>query len=132
MSKNVLVRDYMTQKPKVVSPDEDINVVFNKLNDSRIRQAPVVDNGKLVGIITDRDLRMALVDNSINPGLTVKNVMVEDPITISEETKIEEAAQIIIDKKINALPVVNNNHELKGVLTTTDIVSGFIDYCKNN
>ena len=122
------VKDFMTINPVTVSPGEDIKVVFNQLLDSKIRQAPVVENKKLVGIVTDRDIRMALIEDRSTPALTVKSVMSENPLAVTEDTTIEKAARIIIEKKYNALPVVDKNKQLLGILTTTDIIEGFIDH----
>lgn len=110
-----------------VAPGDDIKVVFSEFLDNEIRQAPVAELEKLVGIVTDRDLRMALIENKSTPALTVNSVMTKDPVSVTEDTTIEKAARIIIEKKYNALPVVNNENQLTGILTTTDIIKGFID-----
>ncbi|MGI9534425.1 MAG: CBS domain-containing protein [Thermodesulfobacteriota bacterium] len=124
----MLVKDFMTINPQIVSPEDDTKVVFNLLLDNKIRQAPVVDKKKLVGIVTDRDLRMALIEDRTTPALSIKSVMSMNPVTVGGDTTIEEAARIIIEKKYNALPVVNSNKELIGILTTSDIIEGFIDH----
>ncbi len=123
----MLVKNFMTVKPKVVSPEDNIKVVFNELLDSNIRQAPVIENDNLIGIITDRDIRMALVTEKPKLDLNVKNVMIQNPVTVSENMSIIDAASIIIEKKYNALPVVDNENRLTGILTTTDIIKGFIE-----
>ena len=123
----MLVKDFMTSNPMTVAPGDDIKVVFSEFLDNEIRQAPVAELEKLVGIVTDRDLRMALIENKSTPALTVNSVMTKDPVSVTEDTTIENAARIIIEKKYNALPVVNNENQLTGILTTTDIIKGFID-----
>lgn len=125
--KKLLVKDFMTSNPMTVAPSDDIKVVFSEFLDNEIRQAPVAELEKLVGIVTDRDLRMALIENKSTPALTVNSVMTKDPVSVTEDTTIEKAARIIIEKKYNALPVVNNENQLTGILTTTDIIKGFID-----
>ena len=125
--KKLLVKDFMTSNPMTVAPGDDIKVVFSEFLDNEIRQAPVAELEKLVGIVTDRDLRMALIENKSTPALTVNSVMTKDPVSVTEDTTIEKAARIIIEKKYNALPVVNNENQLTGILTTTDIIKGFID-----
>jgi len=71
---------------------------------------------------------MVLVEDRYISALKVKSVMNKNLITVIEDMSIEDAARIIIEKKYNALPVVNKNKQLKGILTTTDIIEGFIDY----
>ena len=122
----MLVKEYMTRKPLTVSPEEDIKVAFNTLTDHNIRQAPVIGDGKLLGIITDRDLRMALVQYETEPALMVKSVMTPDPVTVKESAKLKDAARIISKNKFNALPVISDSGELAGVLTTTDILNGLV------
>ncbi len=120
----MLVKDYMTRNPASVSPGDDLRVAFNMLSDRSIRQAPVVDNDNLVGIISDRDLRMALVTD---PHLTVRNVMTPDPVSISEDSSLEEAGMILISHKINATPVLSDDGRLTGIITTTDILKGILN-----
>ena len=124
---NLLVKNFMTVNPMTVSPGDDIKVVFNDLVENKIRQAPVVENEKLIGIVTDRDLRMALITDKPKLSLYVENVMSKDPVAVNEDTSIKKAARIIIEHKYNALPVINENNQLMGILTTTDIIEGLIE-----
>jgi len=116
----------MTTNPVTVSPEESINDAFHLLLQHRFRQAPVVEDGKLIGIVTDRDLRMAIFQTYVESSLTVRDVMRFDPVTVSVDEKIEEAARIICDKKFNALPVVSISGDLMGIITTTDILRGVL------
>ena len=122
----MLVRKFMTPNPVTVSPEESINDAFHLLLQHRFRQAPVVEDGKLIGIVTDRDLRMAIFQTYVESSLTVRDVMRFDPVTVSVDEKIEEAARIICDKKFNALPVVSISGDLMGIITTTDILRGVL------
>lgn len=122
----MLVKDHMTKNPLVLAPDDDVTVAFSKITDRNIRQAPVVEEGKLKGIVTDRDLRMALLQSDTQPGLRVRSVMTRDPVTVHEDTYLKEAARLISRNKFNALPVLSESGELVGVLTTTDILNGLV------
>jgi len=127
----MLVKQHMTKNPLVLSPDMDVTVAFRKITDRNVRQAPVVEDGKLRGIVTDRDLRMALVQSNTQPGLQVRSIMTEDPITVSENSYLREAARLISKNKFNALPVLSDSGELIGVLTTTDILNGLVKALDN-
>ncbi len=116
----------MTVNPVTFSPKEDVRVAFNTLTDRKIRQAPVLENGKLAGIVTDRDLRLAVVETLTEPGLTVGSVMTRDPVTVNENSLLKDAARVIGKNKFNALPVLSDSGELVGVLTTTDILNGLV------
>jgi IMP dehydrogenase len=85
-----------------------------------------VDKGRLTGIVTDRDLRLAVMESLSEPGLKVASVMTHDPVTVKEDTPLKDAAELISKNKFNALPVVSASGELKGVLTTTDILNGLV------
>ncbi len=127
----MLVKDHMTKNPLVFAPDEDVTVAFSKITDRNVRQAPVVEDGKLMGIVTDRDLRMALLQSDTQPGLKVKAVMTKDPVTVVENSYLREAARLISRNKFNALPVLSESGELVGVLSTTDILNGLVKALDN-
>ncbi len=117
----------MTPNPVTITPDESIDDAFQTLLKKRFRQAPVVEGGKLVGIVTDRDLRMAIFQSYVGSSLNVRDVMRFDPVTISADAEVEKAARIICEKKFNALPVVSGTGGLVGIVTTTDILKGVLN-----
>jgi acetoin utilization protein AcuB len=120
------VKKFMTPDPITISPDENVNDAFHILLEHRFRQAPVVEDGKLIGIVTDRDLRTALFQTYVESDLTVGDVMRAGPVTTSEDTNIEEAAKIMCESKFNSLPVVSRTGDLVGIITTTDILKGLL------
>jgi acetoin utilization protein AcuB len=119
----MIVKNCMTPKPVTVIPEEDVKNTSHLLQKYGMRQIPVVRDGRLVGIVTDRDLRMALV----RPTLTVGDVMSSNPVTIVKDAPVEEAARIICNRKFNALPVVSKTGELVGIITVTDILDNLIN-----
>jgi acetoin utilization protein AcuB len=122
----MLVRECMTKDPVTSSPDDDVRVVFGRLTDLKIRQAPVLEGGKLIGIVTDRDLRMAVIETVSGQGLNVRSVMTPKPVTVGEDAPLREAAALLSKNKFNALPVMSAAGELSGVLTTTDVLVGLV------
>jgi len=118
----MIVKDYMSGKPITVSPETDVRRAFESLKKYKIRQFPVVRNKKLVGIVTDRDLRVALM----RPELKVEDIMTNDPLTVADETPLEKAALLLRENKINALPVVSRKKELIGIITVTDVLDALI------
>ena len=122
----MLVKECMTKDPVTCSPDEDVRVVFGRLTDLKIRQAPVLEGGKLIGIVTDRDLRMAVMEAVSGQALTVRSVMTPKPVTVGEDAPLREAAALLSKNKFNALPVMSAAGELSGVLTTTDVLVGLV------
>lgn len=123
----MLVKEYMTRNPIVLTSNEDVINAFNLLLENGIRQAPVVDKGELVGIVSNRDLRMAMVQNLKMNNLTVGLIMTKDPVIITEDTKVTDASKLISIGKFNAIPVIGESGELTGIISTADILKCFLE-----
>lgn len=117
------VKEFMTPNPITVTPDKRVDETLDLMKNLNFRQCPVVEDGKLVGIVTERDLRASI---SKGGGARVGEIMARDPITIIDYTSVEGAAEIIRSGKFNALPVVSNKGELVGILTVTDLLDAFL------
>jgi CBS domain-containing protein len=130
------VRDMMTQNPATLERNETLDLAESVMNLGRIRHMPVVDDGKVVGIISQRDLfRSALitalgfgrkVTSALIKTIKVKEIMTEKVITISPNASIKDAARQMIDKKIGCLPVVEEDR-LIGLVTETDMLRYVVD-----
>jgi len=127
----MLVHERMTSNPITVNPETSFQDALQLLRDKKIRRLPVVDkSGRLVGIVVEKDLLYA----SPSPATTlsvfemhyllskllVKDVMTKSVIAVGEDCPLEEAARIMVDKKIGSLPIVRD-HKLVGIITETDI-----------
>ena len=115
----MIVKDYMTINPKTAAPDDNAKDIAEMMKAHNYRQCPVLENGKLVGIVAEMDMAEAL---SNNEDVKVKEIMVTEPITIVEDAPIESASDIIRVKNFNSLPVVSQENELLGIITVTDIL----------
>ena len=113
------VQYFMTPDPKVVSPDETVDAAWDRVASIQAHHLPVVEDGVLIGIISDRDLRDDL------DGL-VRDVMTREPITVRPEDGLIEAGKVLLSNQINAVPVVDGNGILVGVLTTTNCLIAMI------
>jgi acetoin utilization protein AcuB len=126
----MFVRWKMTPNPIVIDPEVSILDALHIMKENKVRRLPVVAHGKLVGIVTERDLREspALKATSLSiyelnyllAKTPVKEVMTRDPITVTPDTTIEEAAVIMRDNEISGLPVVEDG-KVVGIVTETDI-----------
>jgi CBS domain-containing protein len=105
----------------------------------RIRHLPVVKGENVVGILTQRDLyRSSLTSILTNwkenkeflDSIKISEVMTKNVVTVAPDATIEEAAQIMIDKKVGALPVVRDKNTLVGLITETDVLQFFVDESK--
>lgn len=126
---NYKVKDIMSTNLITVSPDDSVYYAYNLLKENKIRQLPVCIDGKIVGIITDRDLRKIIgktCNNDyeiipVNLTMPIYDYMTLNPIIINEETPLEEAIQIINTKKFGSLPVCKSDKTLIGIVSITDI-----------
>jgi len=131
-----LVRDCMTVDPATVGPKDPLQNVINLLRRRDIRSVPVVEDGKLIGIVTDRDIRQVAPaypffrdEDEIRhytERLTVTAAMTADPMTIAPNAPVVEAAKILETYRISSLPVVDEQG-LVGILTVTDLLRVFIE-----
>jgi acetoin utilization protein AcuB len=113
----------MTKDPVTVTPEDLLIQARLKMQKGGFRRLPVISDGQLVGIITDRDIRehVGLLDRT-----EVKAAMCKKPITVIPATTVEAAAQILLKQKLGGLPVVEKNR-LVGMITTNDILQAFLD-----
>ena len=119
----MLVKEFMTPNPITVTPDKRADETLDVMRKLNFRQCPVVEDGKLIGIVTDRNIRGVLSGGS---DTKVGDIMTKDPITILDYASVEGAAEIIRSGKFNALPVVTNKGELVGILTVTDLLDALL------
>lgn len=133
----MFVANRMAKNPVTVTPDTTLEEARNLMKKNHFRRLPVVEDGKLVGFFSDRDLMRvapspattlsrfeirALLDKMV-----VRDIMVKDVVTVSESATIEEAALIMYNKKIGGLPVISSVGAVVGVITETDIFKTFVD-----
>jgi acetoin utilization protein AcuB len=119
----MIVGNRLTKEPITVEEDELLIRASHKMQTGGFHRLPVVRDGKLIGIITDRDLRE---HQGHFEHTKVNGVMNENPVTVSPATTLEEAAQIMVKRQFGGLPVVTGGR-LVGMITMTDIVTAFLD-----
>jgi acetoin utilization protein AcuB len=132
------IKELMQTKVLTVSPLDKVDRVFYLINFEKIRHLPVVEKGKVVGMVSDRDLKKVLgslktartimgkdeVSVTIK-SRTVQTIMRRGVITIAPNADASEAAAIMARKKIGALPVVSKD-KLVGIISATDILWAFV------
>jgi len=120
------VGDWMVRDVVWVTQDQTIQDCVDLMKRHSIRHLPVVEDGRLVGLITEGDLRQVFLASLIEE-LSLKDVMINDPITVTPDTEIEDAARVIFYNKIGGLPVVDEQERLQGIITVADIMAAFIE-----
>ena len=122
MSGIILVRDIMMRNVKTVRTDDSVHAAVLKMNKFQIGSVIVTNNGRAVGIITERNILERIVEPRLDPGtIWAKDIMSSPLVTVGPNDTVEEAAKIMAQKHIKKLPVVEGD-KIVGVVSTSDIV----------
>jgi acetoin utilization protein AcuB len=129
------VSQWMTKSVMTIKPQDTLGHARERLSKYRINQLPVVVNDKLVGIVTDRDVRDAYPSSlrlfhgkdidEFGDSHTVEEVMTYNVLSISPQTSVPEAAQLLRRQRFGALPVVDNG-KLVGIITRSDLLDAML------
>lgn len=129
--KQELVRDWMTRDVITISPRTSLAEAHQLMMERGIRRLPVVNDGRVVGIVTLGDVRGAEPSHSSSLSiwktdhllakLKIMEIMTQRPVTVLENASIGEAARLMMDQKFSGLPVVNEAGYLVGIITESDI-----------
>lgn len=132
----MLVRDWMTKDPLTVGPETPVLEAIRLLKERGFRRLPVLQDGRLVGLVTDKDLKEAMPSkattlsvwelNYLLARLTVGEVMTKALITIAADEPLERAALLMEERKVGGLPVLEGER-LVGIITVTDVLRAFIE-----
>ncbi len=124
----MLISEVMNLNPISISSDTKLSDAYKIMIEKNIRHLPVVDNEKLIGVVTDRDLRLAtsrLAAHSFDPDALVQNIMSHPVQTARPSDPIETATQLMRELKIGCLPVIENM-KLIGIVTITDLLDALL------
>ncbi|MFB3143128.1 MAG: CBS domain-containing protein [Candidatus Methylomirabilales bacterium] len=131
------VVERMKTKLVVASPTDSVAAAWRLLRQHQIRHLPVVEEGKLVGIVTDRDIRLVF-PSALTSGrreqdphdalekIAVREIMTGQVVTVAPEASIANVARLLLERRIGGLPVVQGSR-LVGIITKTDILAAFVD-----
>ena len=134
----MFVRDRMSSPAVTITPNTTLQDALNLMHEHRFRRLPVVDEkGRLVGIVSERDLLCAspppatllngLELNHVLSKLQIEEIMTQDVITTTPDAFIEDAARLTVENKIGGLPIVDEDNHVVGVITETDVFRAFIE-----
>jgi acetoin utilization protein AcuB len=131
------VKDYMHPEPYTMMPNDLVSIAYERMQEAHIRHLPVIAAGlKLVGILTDRDIRLA--GASTTPSLaahewvhllekmTVNAIMTTEVRTVRRDTAVADAGQLFLDHPFSCLPVVGDDDMLEGIITVTDLLRAYV------
>jgi len=127
----MLVSNWMSKEVVTIDVNDSMQDAMKLMKQNDIRMLPVVKNGKLVGVVTDRDLKRASASDATTldvhellylvSKIKVQDVMTKNAITVPQNYTIEETAEVLLKHKISGVPVVDQNGQLVGTITQTDL-----------
>jgi acetoin utilization protein AcuB len=132
----MLVKDWMSPAPLTVSPETPVLEALRLLKERGFRRLPVVEGSKLIGIVTDKDLKDAMPSKATTLSvwemsyllakLTVREVMATEVLTVNSLETLEDAALRMQERKLGGMPVLDNAGALVGILTITDVLGALV------
>ena len=122
----MLVRDWMSEQVEVVQPDDDVAAVQARFRQRRVRQFPVVADGKLVGIITERDYtRNVALKGKSSKHLKARELLTSKVLYVSPSHGVDECMRLMTDHRVRHLPVLEHG-KIVGVVSIGDLVNWII------
>lgn len=132
----MLVKNWMSKNVIAVDVNDSMQLAIYTLQDNKIKLLPVTSRKKLVGIVSDRDLKKASPSDATTldmhellyliSRIKISDLMIKNPITVPPDYTIEEAAQLLLEHKISGLPVLDSKGNLLGIITKSDIFRALI------
>jgi len=128
MSKSIpQIKKYMTTDVQTIGDDQPMSAAHRMMRDQRIRHLPVLHQGKVVGIVTDRDLRLVETLSDVDPTkVAVSEAMTPDPYVVSPDAALDEVVATMAAKKYGSAVISDHGHVV-GIFTTVDACSAFAD-----
>src|SRR3990172_1124306 len=133
----MLVKDHMKRNPITVKKDDSYRYALRLIRREGIKHLPVLEGKKVVGIVTDRDLRQAAPSpattlevhelNYLLERLKIEAIMTKKVITVAPMTNLRDAAKLLFAHKVGCLPVVEHD-ELVGIITEGDILRAYVQH----
>jgi IMP dehydrogenase len=124
----------MNTSPLFTTPNEKISTTELLMLRKKVGGLPVINDQKdkqLIGIITQRDIRLARFAMSLeSPNTTVKDLMTSEPFVVKKDDNLKKILELMFDKHIQRLPVVNDNNQLIGLIVQNQILKKLFDYMK--
>ena len=127
----MLVSNWMSKNVITVDEDDSMQAAMKLMKENGIRMLPVLKKDKLVGVVTDRDLKRASASDATTldihellyliSKIKVQSVMTKSPVTVPRNYTVEETAEVLLKHKISGAPVVDQNGKVVGVITQTDL-----------
>ncbi|MBT3979942.1 MAG: CBS domain-containing protein [Bacteriovoracaceae bacterium] len=124
-----MAENYVTNNLTIVTPDASVTEVYDLMQRTQIRHVPVVEAGKAVGIISDRDIRFVSYSTNVTQ-LLASDIMTSEPYSVQLNTPLKEIVTYMSKKKINSTLIHNSDDKVVGIFTSTDALNILADHIK--
>jgi acetoin utilization protein AcuB len=118
----MMVHDVMTRAVVTIDRETPCDKARRLMDERRIRHLPVMEGGRLVGMVSDRDVRSVKGDAG---GVAAGSIMTPELLTVTPDTRVERAARLMLEARIGSLPVMDGD-ALAGIVTYTDLLHAFV------
>jgi CBS domain-containing protein len=115
------ISDVMTRDVQTVSPDQPVQEAASFMLSADAGAIPVTDNGRLIGMITDRDIAVRGIAKGYGPDTPVRQLMTDDLVILRIDDDVEDAATKMSDAQVRRLPVIDNDERLCGIVSLGDL-----------
>jgi acetoin utilization protein AcuB len=123
------INKYMTTTPFAINSESTVNEAMEVMTNKEIRHLPVMKNGQIFGLISDRDLKSILAFAGANPkSIKVGDICTDEPYTTTPDAPINEVAEEMVNRKVGSAVVVDNG-KLVGIFTATDACQALSEIC---
>lgn len=127
----MLVKNWMSKRVITIDANDSMSAALTQLKENKIRMLPVLKDGKLVGVVTDTDLKRASASDATTldvhellyliAKIKVQEIMTKNPITVRADFTVEETAELLMKHRISGVPVVNEQQQVVGIITRDDL-----------
>lgn len=127
----MLVRNWMSKKVVTIEGKDSMQQAISLMKEHNIRMLPVLKRGKLIGVVSDGDLKKASASDAtmldvhemlyLISKIKVRDIMAKDPLTVSPDCTVEETAELLMEHKVSGVPVVEEGGRVVGVITRDDL-----------
>lgn len=129
---NIAVEEFTTPDPVALTEDATVDDLIEVMKNAGIRHIPILKNGKVVGVVSDRDVRVVSgLDFQEKNLVQARDIMARDPVTVSSETPLEEVALEMSRQKIGSV-IVTEGDQFLGIFTVTDALNALIEISRGN
>jgi CBS domain-containing protein len=115
------VQEAMTPNPRAITPDTTVQEAAGLMKSEDVGALPIVEDGRLTGVVTDRDIAIRAVADGLGTDTAVRDLASQDIVTIDPQQSLEEAARLMAEHQVRRLPVVEEDGNLVGMLAQADV-----------